>query len=375
VVAAQPLGGLSLRCGATVATVAALGFVTLQHAIEAPSGQPFHHDYLAAVDFDGDWVAGNNLDRVMQFDLVSTAYWWETVTPQRRYRGYLYYFLSSHDGSHRRGQAHDLKWLVVALERGAQGPSSDRFLAVLIPGPEGTVIALEREDPPANTAEPFRSGVARSRAARPLSETSVLDVDFVLDDRGLHPVIYGTGGRHLMSTERPDLRGLPNELELQRWTDWRGRGISARTWDIEDPPGPKRVTNTYGLMYRPDGSATVTAPAGRKAVGLLPHHWQEVSYQLRPLDELWQRRNDPQVFAASGSMAGAEAPTHASVPPWLAVVDGKVVAHPLFHQPDEVLAGLLDGITPATPTSFSFASAAEVAAQRAKTEAAPTPSR
>ncbi|MBT8420439.1 MAG: hypothetical protein KJO08_06215, partial [Gammaproteobacteria bacterium] len=109
------------------------------------------------------------------------------------------------------------------------------------------------------------------------------NVDIVLDDRGVHPVLYTQGGEHRIALHSPH-QGLSFRFSAASWDDWRGRAFYER--DYPNGRSGKGLFMSYpqfGVVYRPGDRAKTVAKKGLNAKGRLWHHWELIGYKLLPL--------------------------------------------------------------------------------------------
>lgn len=262
---------------------------------------PFRQDYLVRFDFDGDRDPQNNWTNAFGHDMPSTVYFWLLRGVNHDYVGYGFYYLRGPDG-----EPNDFHTTLLALER--TGDTNGHRLSGLlvwdgesqgfVPGAvrlrqnagqtdEGTPGGGSRSTPTAgkqDRAEVLRGFIVpeANRAAR---DAAPRELDIVIDDRGLHPVLYAGSLDHRLGLAAP--RGdLPLRFASQQWDDWRGREFRERDY----PPGARRGAfmghPQFAVVYRPAGRAKVVAMAGMRGQGRHWHHWELIPYDLLPLSSV-----------------------------------------------------------------------------------------
>ena len=221
-------------------------------------------DFLAAADYDGDWLGLNNWEHMNDHPLLATVYYSVQETDTHWFVGYYFYhprddaeiWLDRHEN--------DLEGIMLAVPRNEDGFAQPT--AMYTQG-HGYV--------------PFYfNGNLR------MTEGSRQGGGLMLD--GDRPVIYITPNGTL------DNAGHSVESALNHSTYW--------------------AVGNSGVRYYHGGVAQ--EPASFNG----PFEDNPCSYALRSLDELWQRRNGPYgdegLFGEYGAFRGDNYETNAANPPW-----------------------------------------------------------
>lgn len=276
-------------------------------------------DYLTSFNYDDNWSAWDNWRNLDAFDLPSVVYYWVLESPSRYFIGYGLFHprdWSSHGGDE---HDNDLEGVLLAIAKHPSTPYG-QFEALNAIAHE-TNFSFADDDTPASSA--WFAAVARSQNMTGEDE----DVDFVIDDIGVHPVVYVQAEGH--GTYGHPLTGKNAWHILDDWapffidnkiTDWRGADWTGTPF----PPVSGAVARQYdrrgwgdGVIYRYEGTGDVLGRRQVTSSSSLAKDWQVAGYALVSMQSLWDRREDfrlsgeMHVFSAPGSFGpngGAQAP-------------------------------------------------------------------
>ena len=338
------------------------------------------HDYLTRFDYDGDWRASNNRQNAMRVEMPAYVYSWVQETPSHYFLGYALYHVA---GKGARGPyENELSGVVVAVEKSSDPETPmGRFVALLTPADGGFRANLEEDSSAILSDDKFRADLEEEDSSAILSDDAKAalealwrshtapsrslkrtgpaesghDVDFVLDQRGFHPVIYVTAESHrIATTPAGGTAGRPSLFEGNGVTDWRtrqGRYPSSKEGLYKGPL-------QFGVVYAYEARAGLAAPKGMRGRGTRLHHWQVVGYDLLSIRPLWERRDDHRegglTFEADGILAGGGPRGPHTRAPW--------AWGPVFLSPGRVLREQLEGLDELReePIGCSFAPLEEV---------------
>lgn len=304
----------------------------------------YRESYLVRFDYDGDWLGTNNLDNASSFDLPAHLYYWVAESENHAFVGYALYHVAGKAGDEL--YENDMSGLVVVVEKSfsAENPAG-RFVALMTASQSVLKVAAERDTvlgiPELNTLWDRRT--APSRALTAAEGAAIDDVDFTSDEHGFHPVVYaGAMGQGLSGSA--DLSGRPTTFQNEAVVDW-----SDREWGPKVYPDQHRGRGGFlglaedGIVFRYQGEAQITVAAGVKGKGRLFHHWEVIGYELLPLAELWQRRDDhlsgKQMFEDDGVFAGRGPRGPGTRAPW----DWTGPPSELFQSPGKLLQDRVEG--------------------------------
>ncbi len=219
-------------------------------------------DFITAVDYDGDWDCRNNWENLGKHPLNAVVYYSVQETDTHYFAGYYFYhprddaeiWLDRHEN--------DLEGVMLAIPKSAEG-----FLPPVYMYTQGHGLL------------PFYYD-----AENPIAEGSRKAGGLLLN--GDSPCIYITPNGTL------DYAGHSVESALDHSTYW-SVGIS----------GVRYVHG--GMAQEPKHwNGSFTAEANR------------CSYELRPLTELWERRDDGVTFGEYAAFAGDNWGVNKANPPW-----------------------------------------------------------
>jgi hypothetical protein len=303
--------------------------------------------YLTRFDYDGDWRATNNLANADSFDLPAYAYYWVAESSSHAFVGYgLYHIAGTYLGEQ---YENGMLGMVVVVEKSFTGDHPmGRFVALMTAAQSVVQVAAERD---AEIQVPtldvkWNALTAPSRRLAGKEDTTVQDVDFAVDEHGLHPVVYGQAlGTGLASSTTITTGERPAHFDERRVTDWRDR-----EWGTKVYPDQRRGRGGFlkldqdGVVFRFQGEAQVTVAAGTRGRGRYPHHWEVIGYDLLPLDELRQRRDDYRsgkiTFEDDGVFTGAGPRGPGARAPW----GWAGPAGDVYHDPGKLVDERVDGL-------------------------------
>jgi hypothetical protein len=306
----------------------------------------YREAYVTRFDYDGDWLGTNNLDNASSYDLPAFVYYWVAESENHAFLGYALFHVAGKIFDEQ--YENDMSGLVVVVEKSfsTENPAG-RFVAVMTASQSVLEVAAERDTalgvPKLNTLWDLRT--APSRALTAAEGTTIDDVDFSSDEHGFHPVVYaGANGQGLSGSA--DLSGRPTTFQDARVVDW-----SDREWGPKVFPDDERGRGAFlglgedGVVFRYQGEAQITIAAGVRGKGRFPHHWEVIGYELLPLAELWQRREDylsgKQIFEDYGVFAGRGPRGPGTRAPW----DWTGPPSELFQSPGKLLQDRVEGIS------------------------------
>jgi hypothetical protein len=353
------------RCG--LPTVALLVIVLAAQPVELSAAEPsarelaaywapvivqdleykvYREGYLTRFDYDGDWIGTNNLDNASSFDLPAFVYYWVTETEKHAFLGYgLFHVAGKIFGEQ---YENDMSGLVVVVEKSLSSEyPAGRFVAVMTAAQSVLEVAAERDTalgiPALNVL--WEEITAPSRALTAAEGVTIDDLDFTVDEHGFHPVIYAeANGQGL--TGSADLTDRPKTFQDGRVVDW-----SDRPWGPKVYPDHQRGRGGFlglaedGVVFRYHGEAQVTIQAQARGRGRFPHHWEVIGYDLLPLAELWQHRENylagKDMFEDDGVFAGRGPRGPGTRAPW----DWTGPPSELFQSPGKLLQDRVEGVT------------------------------
>jgi len=252
-------------------------------------------DYMTAIDFDGDWAGRNNWDHIDQFDLPPVAYYWVLEAADRYFIGYAFFhprdWSTLGSGQHE----NDLEGALLSIRKAAGQPHG-RFEAMITiaHGPLFTFV-----DNNTRAESPWFSVVSLSRDLQEAGDDIDGDVDFVVDDVGVHPVVYmqaeghgAYGGPRVGPHWHNRVDDYAPVFIENRITDWRGADWAG----VVAPPRSGAVNQSYdsepwgdGIIFHyegaPDNAASVAGSSP-------PNDFRVVGYALVSIEKLWARRRD-----------------------------------------------------------------------------------
>jgi hypothetical protein len=280
-------------------------------------------EYLTRIDYDGDWIGRNNAGNLFDYPLRSVVYWWVRETQNAWYIGYAMYH--PRDWTNTGGPAaehdHDLEAVLLAVAKDPSQPFG-RFLTMVTVGHFDFYSYTDSDTPEGYNLGPL---LALSRTITGGEGEDIDgDVDFVVDDRGLHPVAYieaeGHGTYGTPRATHPDVDDYDPMFMRNSITDWRGVNWTG----LVRPPvsgAPQQAESTSGwgdgVLYHYEGVSDIASPAHAASRSSLPHDWEVIGYDLVSIQELWARRNDFQSCPADRRMFdgyGEFAPKGANAP-------------------------------------------------------------
>jgi hypothetical protein len=318
-------------------------------------------DYITTFNYDGDWSAWNNWNNLDSFDLPSAVYYWVIESPDRYFIGYA--FFHPRDWSSSGGDEHenDLEGALLSIAKDST-LAHGRFEGMVTQA-HGPFFSFADDDTP-ESSEWFKL-VSLSQKMTGKDE----DVDFVVDDFGLHPVIYLQAEGH--GAYGHPFRGQKNAWDyLDDWapifirnkiTDWRGADWTG----VPAPPVSGAVLESYskdgwgdGIIYHYEPTPDLLGGKGVTSSSTLTHDWQVAGYALVSIKNLWDRRNDyvtspgihhdpdthDRVFSGPGNFG----PSGGAQAPW-GWGDGS-----FFVDPARFMANKFGGWSGAVPQSCAY---------------------
>jgi hypothetical protein len=297
-------------------------------------------DYITTFDYDGNWLAVDNWDHLDSYDLPSAVYYWVIESPDRYFIGYA--FFHPRDWSSQVSSAagpsalvehvNDLEGALLSIAKDST-LSHGRFEGMVTQA-HGPFFTFADNNTPSSSPwfklVSLSQDIARASAERIshlpeplpmfLSLTSAPnDLDFVVDDFGLHPVVYlqaeghGAYGQPL-SEDIHDLDDWAPIFIDNKITDWQGADWTG----VPAPPVSGAVSQIYsregwgdGIIYHYEGTPDVLGWKGVTSSSDLARDWQVAGYELVSIKDLWDKRGNSSVFSGPGSFGpngGAQAP-------------------------------------------------------------------
>ena len=162
-----------------------------------------------------------------------------------------------------------------------------------------------------------------------------MDVDFVIDNLGVHPVLYADAAQHTLQVEkaRSTIDQGPAVFEQQAVVDWRWiptvvEGGQAELRTRYHRPGnviisggsSGSVPRDDGLLYRYEDHAMEVVQGDSKGRGTVLHHWNLIAYDLLPLADLMAEQEGAtsgSLFGPDGSLATAGVVGATNRLPWI----------------------------------------------------------
>jgi hypothetical protein len=296
-------------------------------------------DYITTFDYDGNWLAVDNWDHLDSYDLPSAVYYWVIESPDRYFIGYAFFHprdwsssVDSPGGQPGAGEhVNDLEGALLSIARDSTLPHG-RFEGMVTQahGPFFTfadnntpssspwfkLVSLSQdivrtyEERISSLPEPFPTLIGGS--------APFIDLDFVVDEFGLHPVIYlqaeGHGAYGQPLTEGiHDLDDWAPIFIDKKITDWQGADWTG----VPAPPVSGAVSQIYsrdgwgdGVIYHYERTPDVLGWKGVTSSSDLARNWQVAGYELVSIKDLWDKRGNSSVFSGWGDFipGGAQAP-------------------------------------------------------------------
>lgn len=277
-------------CGAKATTIddEDLAYYWAPIVYQDTDSSDYSADYITNFNFDGDWDGCNNWENKDNYPLNAWAYYWISETDTNWFIGYSFFHprdwaevnndLISHEN--------DMEGIIVAIQK--DGSEYGKFLAM---------VTLAHSD--------FYSFTDSDEAPSKNIGEGHEDIDGDVDFMGAHPEICIQAKGHGIVGD--PAKNLPDDTTV--------------TWEF-DFNGDYVIYYPYGYAEVPDGGND-----------------RNVSYALRAVDELWDRRYDSQVFAYYGAFAGDTYGDDKANAPWAwdDRDDGEMQAGEIFTDPAHLI--------------------------------------
>ena len=313
---------------------------------------------VTTFDFDGDMAAGNNLgsSRAMS----NRVDFWALGSTSHVFLGYAFYHnvVVEENSAHYK---HSMHGIVIALDV-SEGVEMGRYVAALAWGGRDHPLLVESDDisPEYSGFETWSQHVIK--VAEPRDDFG--DVDFVVDNFGVHPVVYLSALDHGVwpSLTLAGISRGPAIFDNERVVDWSWIKPANEPGELKrrmHRPGNNRISGGEdkgvplddGLIFRYEGLAMSIVGNNKKGRGTMLHHWNLIAYDLQPINALWKRRHaydlgDTSTFQAYGVFAGQDDESNGSVAPWYY---GEV-----FFAPFELFGQTLGDVSDHEITASSF---------------------
>ena len=252
-------------------------------------------DYLTRFDYDRDWDGCNNWENKNSFPLESWVYYWVSETSTNWFIGYAFFHprdwceVNSDFFSHE----NDLEGCLLVIRK--DDSTFGKFLLMITIAHSDFYSFKDFDQNP-------------SKNVRDENEDLDGDVDF----QGTHPKIYIQAKGHGIVGD--PAKTLPDE--------------PVGVWQF-NPSGDY-------IIYHPNGIAGVPGGGNDRNAG----------YALRPIDELWDRRTDSQVFASWGTFRGDTFGDNKANAPWGwdDWNDGEILRGEFFTDPAHMVDYYHDGL-------------------------------
>lgn len=252
-------------------------------------------DYITNFNFDGDWDGCNNWENKDNYPLNAWAYYWISETDTNWFIGYAFFHPRDWEevNSDLISHENDLEGILLAIQKDSSGYG--KFLAMVTLAHADFYSFKDFDEAPSKDVWEGHESIDG-------------DVDFM----GSHPKIYIQAQGHGIVGD--PAKTLPDDMTI--------------IWKFD-------LNGDY-VIYYPYGYAEV--PRGGND--------RKVSYALRAIDELWQRREDPQVFAGYGTFKGDTYGHNKANAPWAwdDHDDGEIVAGEFFTDPAHLIDYYFTGL-------------------------------
>jgi len=269
-------------------------------------------EYITKFNYDGDWCGCNNWNNLDNYPLPAYVYYWVVETKTHYFIGYAFFYprdwvstigeVFGHELEHE----NDFEGILLVIKKSDEHQYG-QFVAMITAAHTDFwryTESLSDLFSYQSTYPDVSSILFPSTLVQEGYEKIEDEVDFVLDDFGLHPVIYVQSEGHGIYGEKngegeyvscvgfehvievTDYAPFFDENKVTNWTnvDWNG---------IVDPPVSGNPSETYdksgwndGIIYHYEGVPDDPTKYGN------PKNWQVVGYDLISIKELWNRRFD-----------------------------------------------------------------------------------
>jgi hypothetical protein len=276
-------------------------------------------DYITTFDYDGNWLAVDNWDHLDSHDLPSAIYYWVIESPDRYFIGYAFFHprdwtsqLSSATGPSAGAEhCNDLEGALLSIAKAPLTLTYGRFEGMVTQAHGDFFAFADNNTPPSS---PWINLLSLSQNMTGASE----DMDFVVDNFGLHPVVYLEAEGHGAFGRLGDVSDWAPIFISNKITDWRGADWTG----VPAPPVSGAVSQIYsrdgwgdGIIYHYEGTPDVLGWKGVTSSSDLAHDWRVAGYELVSIKDLWDKRTDyisgtSRVFSGWGDFipSGAQAP-------------------------------------------------------------------
>jgi hypothetical protein len=252
-------------------------------------------DYITNFDFDRDWNGCNNWENKSSYPPNAWAYYWVVETSTNWFIGYAFFHprdwaeINTNFISHE----NDMEGCLLVIRK--DGSRYGKFLLMVTVAHGDFYSFKDFEQYP-------------SREVRDGHETIDGDVDFSYS----HPNLYiQAKGHGIVGDEQ---KTLPDDTQIV----WRF-----------DPGGDY-------VVYYPDGRAQEPKGGNDRHVG----------YGLRSMNEIWNRRHNPETFYSYGTFRGDTYGRNKANAPggWDDHDDGKIGRGELYEDPTHLVDYYFDGL-------------------------------
>ncbi|MFC1946436.1 DUF3221 domain-containing protein [Chloroflexota bacterium] len=248
----------------------------------------FRADYITNIDFDGDWDTLNNWENFPNFELKAYIYYWVVETLTHWFIGYADYHPRdwSDDITAPLDQhENDMEGCLLVIKKA--GGRFGQFVLVLTRAHEHFYSYKDYDDPVSKLV---------------IDGNEDIDGDVEFDGHNLH-IYVGAEGHAVYGDRRWEDKGFPSD---------------------------------DGVVYRYTGQAEEPENGNDRNVG----------YDLIYISDLWEKRNDIELFPEFGVFSGDNHGENKAHAPWRwdDKDDGKVRADQLFTDPAYLVEYYHDGL-------------------------------